>query len=310
MHPEDQLMQRVELTHRAEFYPLGFAVQLASLEAARQSWRDWTRAFDFPPVEMRVVLHLDGPIPEREPVYHASRHLLTIRADSVNFGTCDLQSGYFFSCVTPAVVSAPYFRNYMLETMVYLTLDYLYFTILHAGSVARNGRGVLLCGDAGIGKSCLAYACVKRGWTLLSDDFSAMLPDPGHNTIIGRPHSMRFRPGAFELFPELAGFDSSITPFGKHMFDLQTGAIPGVKTARCCRADAVVFLDRRESGGAELVLVDPDEALARFRYDDRHWDPPASNQHEQAIRALLDRGFHTLRYSDFDSAIRVMESLV
>jgi len=198
----------------------------------------------------------------------------------------------------------------MLETMVYLTLDYLYVTILDAGSVARNGRGVLLCGDAGVGKSCIAYASVERGWTLLSADFSATLPDPGHNAIIGRPHSRPFRPGAFELFPELAGFDSSTTPFGKPTLDLPAGAIPGVKTARCCRAGAVVFLNRRESGGAELVPVDPDQALARCRHDDRHWNPPASNQHEQAVRALLDRGVHTLRYSDFDSAIRIQESLV
>ena len=191
MHPDDQLMQRAPLPHRAEFYPLGFPVQIATnspavLEVGADTWSGWTRAFDRPPLDIRVIVHLDGPVPDRDPVYRAQRNLLTITADA-NFCVCDVETGYCFSCVTPAVASSPYFRNHMLETMTYLTLDYHHITILHAGCVARDGRGLLLCGDPGAGKSCLAYACVKRGWTLLSDDFSALLREPGSSVVIGRP---------------------------------------------------------------------------------------------------------------------------
>jgi len=315
MHPDDQLMQRAPLTHRAEFYPLGFPVQVAAnsaavLDAAEESWTGWTRAFDRPPLDIRVIVHLDGAVPSREPVYRAQRNLLTITADSANFAICDLPNGYGFSCVTPAMASAPYFRNHLLETMVYLTLDYLYITIVHAGCVARNGRGVMLCGEPGAGKSCLAYSCVKRGWTLISDDFSALLRDPRSNTVIGRPQRLRFRPAAFDLFPELANFESSITPFGKHMFDLRTGAIPHVQTARCAVAEKIVFLDRRDSATAELVPMNPEEALARMVYDRPYWDPPVSGDHRDTMQAILSRGVHTLRYSHFDDAIQILESLI
>jgi hypothetical protein len=315
MHPDDPLMQRAKLSHRAEFYPLGFPLQLvtnspAVLDAAEESWGGWTHAFDRPPIDMRVIVHLDGPVPAAEPVYRAQRNLFNIVADSANFAICDVASGYCFSCVTPTVASAPYFRNHMLETMAYFTLDHLYITILHAGCVARNGRGVLLCGEQGAGKSCLAYACVKRGWTLLSDDFAALLREPGNNMVIGRPQRMRFRPQAFDLFPELSAARSQITPFGKHMFDLRTGAIPNVQTARCCRAEKVVFLDRRESGGAELVPMDAGEALTRFESDRPHWDPPVCDEHRANLQALFSRGVHTLRYSDFAGAIHILESLV
>jgi hypothetical protein len=314
MHPDDQLMQRAKLSHRAEFYPLGFPVQVATnslgvLDAARESWSGWTRAFDRPPIDMQVIVHLDGPVPSDEPVHRAQRHVVNIIADRANFATCDMANGYCFSCVTPAVASAPYFRNHMLETMAYLTLDYLHITILHAGCVARNGRGVLLCGDPGAGKSCLAYACVKRGWALVSDDFAAMLRNPGTSTIIGRPQRMRFRPSAFDLFPELSAAESQITPFGKHMFDLRTGAIPNVKTACCCHVERIVFLDRRDSGPAELVPLDAGEALARLEFDRPYWDPPVFDEHRATMQALLSRGAHTLRYSDFDGAVRILESL-
>ncbi len=315
MHPDDQLMLRAPLPHREEFYPLGFPFQLATnstavLDAARETFSAWTRAFDRPPIEMRVLVHLDGPVPEAEPVYRAQRHLFNIIADRANFAICDAAGGYCFSCVTPAVASHAYFRHYLLETMAYFTLDYLYITILHAACVARNGRGVLLCGDAGAGKSCLSYACVKNGWTLLSDDFAALVRDSGTSTVIGRPQRMRFRPAAFELFPELDAARSQITPIGKHMFDLRTGAIPNLKTARCCHAEKVVFLDRRESGAAELLPLDTAEALARFEFDRAYWDEPVSGEHRASMQALLSRGAHTLRYSDFAGAIRVLESLV
>jgi hypothetical protein len=315
MHPDDQLMQRADLAHRAEFYPLGFPLRLATnspavLDAAAKTWSEWTPMFDRPPLEMRVIVHLDGPVPASEPVYRAQGHTLTITADRANFGTCDLERGYLFSCVTPAVAGDIYFRNHLLETMVYLTLDYLYITIVHAGCVARNGRGVLLCGDAGAGKSCLAYACVQRGWTLLSDDFSAILRKPESRLVIGKPERMRFRPEAFQLFPELASRRGQITPYGKHMFDLRTGDLPHTRTAHRCRAERIVFLDRRVSGRAELIPMYPEEALRRFEYDARYWDPPVFDQQRQTLRALLSRGVDVLRYSDFDGAIPILESLV
>ncbi len=208
------------------------------------------------------------------------------------------------------MASDPYFRNHLLDTMAYFTLDYRYITILHAACVALNGRGVLLFGDAGAGKSCMAYACAKRGWTLLSDDFAALLRDPRTNTVIGRPQRMRFRPTAFEMFPELKDYENSITPFGKHMFDLRTGAIPNVQTASCCQAEKIVFLERRDSGRAELVPKDPAEALAFLEWDRPRWDPPVSDKHRETLRRLLARGVHTVQYSNFDEAVQILESLV
>ncbi|HYM11155.1 MAG TPA: hypothetical protein VEU62_10495 [Bryobacterales bacterium] len=308
-------MQRAPLPHHAEFYPLGFTIalstnSLAVVRAAEASWRGWTRAFDQPPVEMRVLVHLDGPVPAQHPVYRAQRHIFSIIADSANFGICDLERGYCFAGVTPAVAADAYFRNYLLETMAYLTLDHLYITILHAGCVARNGRGVLLCGDAGAGKSCLAYACMKRGWSLLSDDFSAMVRGQYDGKIIGKPEHIRFRPEAMALFPELAPLPHKVLQNGKQIFDFQTGALPEAHTARCCRAEKMVFLERRESGEAELVPMPPEQALARLEFDRPYWDPPVFDDHRQNIQALLSRGVHFLRYSDFDGAIRILESLV
>jgi hypothetical protein len=204
-------MQRAPLPNNAEFYPLGFPVQVSSnspvvLDAAAESWSGWAHAFNRPPLEIRVIMHLDGPVPDQEPVYRAQRNLFTITADAANFAVCDVETDYCFCCVTRQVASAPFFRNHLLETMVYFTLDYQHITILNVGCVALNGRGVMHCGDAIARKSCLAYSCVKRGWTLLSDSFSALLLEPGFSTLICKPIRLRFSPSAFELFPELKNY--------------------------------------------------------------------------------------------------------
>ena len=53
---------------------------------------------------------------------------------------------------------------------------------LHAAAVATGAGAVLLLGRSSIGKSSLAAALVERGWALLADDVTGVVPDAG-----GRP---------------------------------------------------------------------------------------------------------------------------
>jgi HPr kinase/phosphorylase len=47
-------------------------------------------------------------------------------------------------------------------------------TLVHATAVAWHGRGVLLCGASGSGKSSLALALMQQGWMLVGDDYVAV----------------------------------------------------------------------------------------------------------------------------------------
>ena len=53
---------------------------------------------------------------------------------------------------------------------------------LHAAAVATGAGAVLLLGRSGIGKSLLSTALVERGWPLLADDMTGVVPDAA-----GRP---------------------------------------------------------------------------------------------------------------------------
>lgn len=63
---------------------------------------------------------------------------------------------------------------------------------LHAGCMALDGRGVLLIGRSGCGKSDVALRLVDRGWALVADDYVTLIADRGRllasppATIAGR----------------------------------------------------------------------------------------------------------------------------
>jgi hypothetical protein len=46
--------------------------------------------------------------------------------------------------------------------------------LAHAGAVARDGRGVVLAGDSGHGKTTLVLELARRGWDFLSDEVAAL----------------------------------------------------------------------------------------------------------------------------------------
>lgn len=61
---------------------------------------------------------------------------------------------------------------------------------LHATSVARGGRAVLITGPSGAGKSDLALRLVDRGFTLVSDD-RTLLARSGGRLLASAPPTIR-----------------------------------------------------------------------------------------------------------------------
>lgn len=63
-------------------------------------------------------------------------------------------------------------------------------TSLHGTCVARRGRGVLILGPSGSGKSDLALRLLDRGWDLVADDQVRVWPGPDGELIAGAPETL------------------------------------------------------------------------------------------------------------------------
>lgn len=132
---------------------------------------------------------------------------------------------------------------------------------LHATCIAIDGRGVLLLGDSGAGKSDLALRLIDRGAVLVSDDYCRCTPDGGRliaaapETIAGR---MEVRHIGIVVMPHLAQVPVALAirlgdkpprmPDGTDALHIGDIAIP------------LVLLDAREASAP----IKAELALARF----------------------------------------------
>jgi hypothetical protein len=76
--------------------------------------------------------------------------------------------------------------------------------VIHAGVVSVGGRGVLIGGPGGVGKSTTALSCLSAGFGYLGDDQIGLQESPGGSFVA---HSLyntaRLEPGHFRRFPSL-----------------------------------------------------------------------------------------------------------
>ncbi len=286
----DPLLHDAALPLTATFFPLGFRLEIATnsrevLQAAAESWGAWRPGFDQAPVRLSVVVEPGGDAPQ-EPVFRARGAQFAIVSGPADFAMYESQSleGCCFVTERTAADHA-WFRWYFLEALVYMLLAQRYVVPVHAACVARGGRGVLLCGASGAGKSSLAWACARTGWEFLSDDASFLLSDGPGRRVIGKPHQARFRLDAPSLFPELAGFAAGAHPGGKLSMEVPLAAFPQLKSAQECELASVVFL-KRASTPARALRIEAEDAVERLLRDMPSYGDEVNAIHERAVERL------------------------
>jgi hypothetical protein len=311
----NSVLSNVELSLRATFFPLGFPVEIATnspavLAAAEQSWRLFRPQFDFPPLRVELGVAEDEPgmtdLPPA-PVCRVREHLLTNVADGGNFVACDLKHGFAFGWVTRSTADSPlYLRYHFLEAAVLAMLSTLRAAALHAACVAPYGHGMLLCGDSGAGKSSLAFAGARSGWTYISDDSTYLPLDRGDRLVVGNSHQIRFRDSGVQLFPELEG--RSITPraTGKPSIEVSTLEFPELITSDSARVEYIVFLNRRNAATPGLHPCSRESALRWFLQASLLSAGAAA---ESGVRNLVGVEVFELRYTDLDWAVERLEQL-
>lgn len=313
--PLDSLLSDMELPFQREFYPLGYAVEIATndaevLEIADECFRPARMIRSGPTMRVSIdVTEGDNGECPREPARREHNNFFSLVADADNRALLDLNSFISFASVTqPAVRNRLYFRYNFLEKIVYLLLGASVVTDLHAACVGRNGRGMLLCGDSGAGKSTLAYGCARDGWTYTSDDTSYLINDLTMPHVIGHAHRVRFRPEARALFPELANRQVTSRMEGKLSIEVPVSELPIVNTASEAGVDSIVYLKRYPSAAGTLVRLPKGAATLRMK-NELYSAGDVRARHEEILERFADIPCYELHYSDLSSAICQLETL-
>lgn len=299
------------------FYPLGFPLRLDSnspfvLETAREIWRGFQQTHSQTPLHLRFTIdEASSEEPLSPALPRLQSHLYSIVHSPENFVVADLNAGFAAGWLTGSLLALPgYFQYHFLESLAYSMLVERDLAPVHAACIALDGTGVLLCGDSGAGKTSLAYACARQGWTYVSDDATYVVRNSAGGRVLGKPHSIRFRASAVELFPELDEFPSVWRPSGKPDIEVSTADLNLADVALEAAPGFLVFLDRRPSGSAVLRDYSRTQAfewLDRFQYSAQE---RVREQQREALRRALRGPILQLSYSRFDDAERVLRPLI
>lgn len=312
----DPLLLNVELPLKHVFHPLGFSIEVVTnstevLAAAEESWGNLRKRFSGPLIQLRILLGEGrfGKCPPA-PVYRGQRNLLSIVADTQNFAVCDRERGFAFAWINGDTADhRSYFQYHFLESIALNMLSCRHVIPLHAACVELGGKGVLLCGNSGAGKSSLAFACARAGWTYISDDASYLVRQGNGRLVTGNSQHVRLRPSAVELFSEVKGFSPTPWTAGKPSIEIPTLLLPYVTTASHSVVEYIIFLNRIEWQTPELAPFSQEVAM---QWASQSPVATGDNDGTQAasLGVLLSAQLRELRYSELESAVKCLEKLV
>jgi len=187
-----------------------------------------------------------------------------------NFVLLSPQQGAALVAVTEEMLRFPYHTRYeLIELAVYsLAARTQGLASLHAACVGQKGRGLLLMGSSGAGKSTVALQCLLRGMEFVSED--SVLAAPTTLVASGVPSflhvgqdSLRWVEDA-RVAARIRGSTVIQRRSGARKFalDVRKG---GHRLAASHRLAALIFLsDRRASGRSLLVPLSRAETRARL----------------------------------------------
>jgi len=304
-----------ELSLKRTFYPLGFPAEVRTNSAEvlglmEERWGKFEKQHDTEPIRAYVRL-VESDVTEcpPEPTCRIMLPLLVNVADLDNYSIVDLERNTTRISISTAALKHPLYAKYFILGTPSTCVTIQYTTAVHAGCVALDGRGVLLCGESGAGKSTLSYACARAGWTYISDDGSFLLNGGTKRIVTGDCHVVRFRPAAAEFFPEINGLEITPRATGKPSIELPTASIPNIVCAATTRVDFIVFLNRSAEGPQGLVPYRKDVARQSIRQVP--FGPPKLRALKYAaIENLLTAEIFELRYTDLDWAVDRLRTLV
>ncbi len=187
-----------------------------------------------------------------------------------------------------------------------------HYLIVHAAVLEKAGRGVILPGMPGSGKSTLCAAMSLRGWRLLSDEMALLDPQTLEITPVPRPVSLKN--DSIQIIKKF----SSMAEIGPSAKDTAKGTVAHLKPTPAsvqqagerCRSLAIIFPKYQVGSGTCLTRKAKNRALLEIQEN-------AFNTHILgkdgfgAAKSLIETNpVYLLTYSNMDEALTTLDEIL
>ena len=178
--------------------------------------------------------------------------------------------------------------------------------LAHAALLSRDGRGLLVCGEPGDGKTTLSIALAAHGFGHHADDI-VRIDETGHAT--GAPFAPALKSGAWTLLGEIVpGLDD--LPIYLRGDGQEVRYLPVAAAIRpSLPIGAVLLLNRQSGGPAAIEPVEPMQVLTAILGSAYS---PRGAIDAQTLQALADAvngaRLGRLTYAGLDEAVRAVDA--
>jgi HprK-related kinase A len=179
--------------------------------------------------------------------------------------------------------------------------------LLHAATVEKDGRALVMTGESGAGKSTLAALLGERGWRLMGDEFALL--DLAGGALHPFPRAVSLKNGAIEVMTA----EVPAARFGPRLDGTPKGSIRHMRPA----ADAIARMDEpampalilfpRYGGAAAVRAVGQAEVFMRLTQASTNYVALGAPAFEALARLVRTVPALAIDYPDSAGAIGLIE---
>jgi len=269
--------------------------------------------FGEPESAATITVHVrerDG-LCESSPWFRARGHFAFARFTLADAFWFNLRTREVYGVCTPEAADDVWrWRAHILPALLGILSAVIGVAPVHGACVARGGRGTLLTGPSGTGKSTLTIALAKRGYKLLSDEWTYISAAGPDVAAWGLSVPVKLLPDASRFFPELLNYCPATALNGEAAYEVFPEECFGVSRQTHSSVNGIVLLERTALPGCRVDQISAAEATHRLSQELEPLEGPLEYCYQHQL-ALIQRlaGAACLRLSFNENPCKVAEAL-